>query len=136
QGTALVPFLTIDARPTLNTVVISTLTLQQLGTITTSTGPVGQVPGDGDVSKLWVYVDTNFNSEIDIGDTLVGQLDRGANFHDGTAVIPFSTPVTFNTSGGRLLIAGDVATIDASSSSTQGHSVGFALAAFGGLSLQ
>ncbi len=125
QGTSLVPLLAVNITPSINQVIISTLTLTQTGTIQYSIG-APPVVGDGDFAKLYVYLDTNLNGLLDPAtDTLVGSIPWGGlAFSSGTAIIPLSSPVTFNTSGGTLLIAADIATIDGSGTSTQGHFAG------------
>ena len=127
QGTTNFPLLAINVTPSINQVIISTLTLTQTGTIQYSLGTPPNVVGDGDFSKLYVYLDTNNNGILDATDPLVGSLPwgpGGGHFMGGTAVIPLSNPVTFNTSGGTLIVAADIATVDGSSSSTQGHLAG------------
>jgi len=54
----------------------------------------------------------------------------------GTAVIPFSAPVTFNTSGGTLLIAADIGSVDGSSTSTQGHYAGIQISSAISITMQ
>ena len=130
QGSSQVPLLAVTVTPSINQVIIATVTISQLGTITTSTGTPPNVVGDGDITKLYVYQDTNFNGILDAGDPLVGSLTWGTTgqFAGGLATIPLSVPVTFNTSGGTLLIAGDIGTTDGAGASTQGHTVGVSLA--------
>ncbi|HVO32501.1 MAG TPA: hypothetical protein VMU17_01220, partial [Elusimicrobiota bacterium] len=138
QGQTGVPLLAITITPSINQVVISSITLSQTGTIQNSTGTPGAVPGDGDFSRLYVYLDKNFNGLIDADDPLIGSLPwglTGGHFQGGTASIPFSSPVTFNTSGGTFLIAGDIGMVDGTGLSTQGHTAGIALAGPGALSL-
>jgi len=139
-GTLKAPFLSLTITPSINQVVISSITVTQTGTIQTSTAPFGQfATGDGDLSRIYVYLDTNLNGQIDAGDTLLGSLPWGSGagqFNGGVATIPLSVPQTFNTSGGTLLLAADVAMVDGSGASTQGHMVGLSLASAGGLSMQ
>jgi hypothetical protein len=138
QGTTNFPLLAIHVTPSINQVIISTLTLTQIGTIQYSIGIPPNRIGDGDFTKLYVYVDTNLDGQIDAGDTLVGSVNwgLGTGFLGGTAVIPLSAPVTFNTSGGTFLIAADVASVDGSNTSTQGHIVGIALSSAVALSME
>ena len=139
QGTTNFPLLAVNVKPSINQVIISTLTLTQTGTIQYSLGAPPNLVGDGDFSKLYVYVDANQNGLIDASDPLVGTLTWGTGpgqFLGGTAVIPFSSPVTFNTSGGTLLIAADVSAVDGSGSSTQGHTAGIQLSSAAALSMQ
>src|SRR5262249_15051473 len=140
QGDTKVPLLAINIRPSINQVVISTLTLTQTGTIQTSTGTPPNLPGDGDLSKLYVYLDSNNDGHLQTGsDTLMGSLPWGTTnigaFFGGTITIPLSVPVTFNTSGGTLIVAADVAAIDGSSTSTQGHQAGIAIAGPSGIGM-
>jgi hypothetical protein len=139
QGTTNFPLLAITITPSMNQVVISTLTLTQTGTIQFSLGTPPDVIGDGDFSKLYVYLDTNNNGLMDPTDTLVGSLPwgpGGGQFMGGTAVIPLSNPVTFNTSGGTLIVAADIATVDGSSTSTQGHLAGIQISSSVAISMQ
>jgi len=139
QGTTNFPLMAITVTPSINQVIISTLTLTQTGTIQYSLGTPPNVVGDGDFSKLYVYLDTNNNGLLDPTDTLVGSLPWGpgaGQFMGGNAVIPLSTPVTFNTSGGTLLIAADVAAVDGSGASTQGHMAGIQLSSAVAISMQ
>jgi len=139
QGTTNFPLLAIRVQPSINQVIISTLTLTQTGTIQYSLGVSPDRVGDGDFSKLHVYLDANSNGLIDASDPLVGSLLWGigpGQFLGGTAVIPLSSPVTFNTSGGTLLVAADVATLDGSTTSTQGHWAGIQLSSSAALAMQ
>jgi hypothetical protein len=139
QGTTNFPLLAITVTPSINEVIISTLTLTQTGTIQYSLGTPPDIVGDGDFSKLYVYLDTNNNGLLDPTDTLVGSLPWGpgaGQFMGGTAVIPLSNPVTFNTSGGTLIVAADIATVDGSSSSTQGHLAGIQISSATAISMQ
>ena len=77
QGTTNFPLLSITVTPSINQVIISTLTLTQIGTIQYSIGNPPNVVGDGDISKLYVYVDNNLDGKIDFGDTLVGSINWG-----------------------------------------------------------
>src|SRR6202041_2425946 len=61
--------------------------------------------------KIYVYLDSNNNGILDPTDTLIGSLPwgpGGGQFQGGVATIPLSVPVTFNTSGGTLILTGDV----------------------------
>jgi hypothetical protein len=139
QGTTNFPLLAVTVTPSINEVIISTLTLTQTGTIQYSLGTPPDIVGDGDFSRLYVYLDTNNNGALDPTDTLLGSIPWGpgaGQFMGGTAVIPLSTPVTFNTSGGTLIIAADVATVDGSGSSTQGHLAGIQLSSAATISMQ
>jgi len=100
QGDTKVPLMAVTITPSINQVVISTLTLTQTGTIQSSTGTPPNRPGDGDFSKLYVYLDADNNGKlkylrrylvgiIDVGATTVGQfygrnrdppVDRSRNF--------------------------------------------------------
>ena len=76
QGTTNFPLLSIHVTPSINQVVISTLTLT-IGTVQSSIGIPPNRIGDGDFTKLYVYVDTNLDGQIDPGDTLVGSVNWG-----------------------------------------------------------
>ncbi|MFA5975390.1 MAG: hypothetical protein WC859_04410 [Elusimicrobiota bacterium] len=138
QGTTQVPLLAVTVTPSINQVIVGSVTVTQTGTIQTSTGPFGATPGDGDFSQIYVYLDANLNGELDISDTLMGSLPWGpglGHFQGGVATIPLSVPVTFNTSGGTLLLAADIGTLDGSGTSTQGHLAGLSIAGAGGLAI-
>ena len=110
QGTTKVPLEAVTITPSINQVIISTLTITQTGTIQLSTSPIG-ARGDGDMTKIYVYLDSNNNGVLDPTDTLMGSLawgSGGGQFQGGVATIPLSVPVTFNTSGGTLILAADI----------------------------
>jgi hypothetical protein len=110
QGSTNIPFEAITITPSINQVIISTLTITQTGTLQLSTSPVG-ARGDGDLSKIYVYLDSNNNGAWDASDTLMGSLPwgpGGGQFQGGRAAIPLSVPVTFNTSGGTLILTADI----------------------------
>ncbi len=138
EGEASVPLMSVTIQPSINQVVVSSLTLTQLGTITTSTGTPPNLVGDGDFSRLYVHLDTNYNGKLDAGDSLLGSLPWGttsSGFIGGLATIPFSTAVSINTSGATLLVSADIGTVDGSGAATQGHSAGISVASAGAITM-
>jgi hypothetical protein len=145
-GDADVPILRLKFAPSAHSVTISSITLNQTGTIETSpTSPsyyYGR--GDGDFSRIRLWLDNGDGQLNTAQDTVLCSLpsrrwllDNGlnpeaiANFSGG--VVTLQCGVTAGTEGRTLFVTADIGNSDAGGKSTFGHTAGFQLLKYGSL---
>ena len=131
QGQQNVPLLELQMHTNADYVNIGQLRLTQLGTVRTST-TTGV--GDGDLSKLSVWLDNGSQVFTPTTETELGFVVQGSSFTGGVGLVKLNNGalpyVTVGTQTVTIYIAGDIGYTDVAGTSTLNHQVGVEIAQY------
>ncbi|MBI4376494.1 MAG: hypothetical protein HY549_08595, partial [Elusimicrobia bacterium] len=136
QGQPNVPLLQVQMRTNLDFINLSQIRFTQLGTVRTPT-PSGN--GDGDFSRLTVWLDNGDRVFAPANDSLLGVVMRASTgaFTGGLALVSLTQNglpfVRVSTAVTNLFIAADIGFTDGAGQQTLGHQAGISIESFGDL---
>ncbi|MBI3554192.1 MAG: hypothetical protein HY077_16970, partial [Elusimicrobia bacterium] len=132
QGQVNVPLMEMTFNTSRDFINIGALKIRQFGTIVSSTATPR--PGDGDFTRLSVWLDNGSEVFTPNTETLLGFVTLGSSFTVGVATIPLNQNglpyLHVSTSPVLIYVAADIGFTDAVGTTTLGHQAGAQLASF------